>query len=130
MAELVERLRHAQGRLVTSRNKKQRHSNSPTLPNSPNAMHVYSARLELQLPSRTLKEKRSIIRQLKARLPQRFNVAVAEVDLHDAVAAATLGVATVSSDASYAVGLLERLAPWIERERPDVMVIAVEIEGW
>ncbi|MCB9126337.1 MAG: DUF503 domain-containing protein [Ardenticatenales bacterium] len=93
-------------------------------------MHVYSARLELQLPSRTLKEKRSIIRQLKARLPQRFNVAVAEVDLHDAVAAATLGVATVSSDAGYAVGLLERLAPWIERERPDVMVIAVEIEGW
>jgi uncharacterized protein len=91
-------------------------------------MHVCSARVELNLPSRTLKEKRQIIKSLLARARQTFNVAAAEVDLQDVQGAASLGFVTVSSSLEYARGLLDRLEPWIEHERPDVEVVVVEIE--
>lgn len=91
-------------------------------------MHVYSARIELDLPSRTLKEKRQIIRSLLKRSRQVFNIASAEVDLHDAAGSASLGFATVSVSREHARGRLERLEPWIEQEYPDVRVVVVEIE--
>jgi hypothetical protein len=91
-------------------------------------MHVCSARVELNLPSRTLKEKRQIIKSLLARARQTFNVAAAEVDLQDVQGAASLGFVTVSGSRPYAIGLLERLEGWIEHERPDVEVVTVEIE--
>ncbi|MDQ4076267.1 MAG: DUF503 domain-containing protein [Chloroflexota bacterium] len=93
-------------------------------------MYICSARVELNLPSRTLKEKRRIVKSLLARARQTFNVAVAEVDLQDVQGAASLGFVTVSSSRTYAHGLLEQLEEWIERERPDVEVVVVEIEGW
>ncbi len=46
-------------------------------------MHVFSMRLQLHLPSRTLKEKRSIVKSLLARARSNFNVAAAEVEFHD-----------------------------------------------
>ncbi len=92
-------------------------------------MHICSARVELNLPSRTLKEKRQIIKSLLARARQTFNVAAAEVDLQEAWGSASLGFVTVSPSRAYAVGLLERLEEWIERERPDVEVVVVEIES-
>jgi uncharacterized protein len=93
-------------------------------------MHVCSARVELALPSRTLKEKRQIIKSLMARARQTFNVAAAEVDLQDVQGSASLGFVTVSPSRAYAAGLLEQLEEWIERERPDVEVVTVEIEDW
>ena len=91
-------------------------------------MHICSARVELNLPSRTLKDKRRIIKSLMARARQTFNVAAAEVDLQEVQGAASLGFVTVSPSRPYAVGLLERLEEWIIRERPDVDVVIMEIE--
>jgi uncharacterized protein YlxP (DUF503 family) len=91
-------------------------------------MVVCSARIELDLPSRTLKDKRHIIKSLLARARNTFNVAAAEVDLQDVQGAAALGFATISPSRVYAEGLLEKLEDWIMRERPDVVVVAVEIE--
>lgn len=91
-------------------------------------MHVCSARVELNLPSRTLKDKRQIVKSLLARARQTFNVAAAEVDLQDVQGSASLGFVTVSESRPYALGLLERLEGWIERERPDVEIVTVEIE--
>lgn len=89
-------------------------------------MHIHAARLELSLPSQTLKEKRQIIKGLLLRTQQRFNVAVAEVDFHDVPGAASIGLVTVSGSAAYAEGLLEKVGAWIEQERPDVEVVAYE----
>ncbi|MGB0389748.1 MAG: DUF503 domain-containing protein, partial [Ardenticatenaceae bacterium] len=58
-------------------------------------MHICAAQVELNLPSRTLKEKRRIIKSLLARARQNFNVAAAEVDLQDVQGAASLGFVTV-----------------------------------
>jgi len=76
----------------------------------------------------SLKEKRSIIKSLQARLRNEFNVSVAEVDAQDAHGRAVLGVACVSSSADYARGQLDAILRWIERERPDVPVIDHVIE--
>ncbi len=93
-------------------------------------MYICYARFELNLPSRTLKEKRQIVKSVLARARRSFNVAAAEVDLQDVQGSASLGFVTVSESRPYAVGLLERLGEWIERERPDVEIVAVEIEEW
>ena len=91
-------------------------------------MYICSAQVELNLPSRSLKEKRRIIKSLLARARQNFNVSAAEVGLQDVQGAASLGFVVVSSNRPYAYGMLERLEEWIMRERPDVEVVVMEIE--
>ncbi|MBT0666032.1 DUF503 family protein [Geobacter pelophilus] len=93
-------------------------------------MHVYVLQVSLALPSHSLKGKRGIVKSLLARARNRFNVASAEVDLQDDPAAAVLGFVTVSSSRLYSRQLLEKLEEWIVAERPDVEVMAAEIEEW
>ena len=91
-------------------------------------MHVFSMCLQLHLPSRTLKEKRSIVKSLLTRARARFNVAAAEVDFHDQHDTAILGFVAVSENSGKARQILEQLAEWLERERPDLELVAEEIE--
>jgi len=91
-------------------------------------VHVFAATLQLSLPSRTLKEKRSIVKSLLARARNRFNVAAAEVDFQDRHDTARLGFVSVSDSRVMARQLLEQLAEWVERERPDLELVVVEIE--
>ena len=46
----------------------------------------------------SLKEKRSIVKSVLKRLPQKFNVAVAEVDHHDAWGTAVIALVMVGND--------------------------------
>jgi len=46
-------------------------------------MHVFSALFQFRLQSRTLKEKRGIVKSILARARNDFNVAAAEVDDQD-----------------------------------------------
>jgi hypothetical protein len=57
-----------------------------------------------------------------------FNVSIAEVDAHNVWQRAVLGVACVSTSESYAHGQLEQVVQWIEANRPDVVLLAYEIE--
>lgn len=91
-------------------------------------MIVVSCRIELDLPSRSLKEKRQILRSVMTRMRQRFNVAVAEVDLNELWGSAAIGVVTVSNSAEYAHGLLEQVVRWLEGARLDLTVVGYEIE--
>ncbi len=70
----------------------------------------------------SLKEKRRILKSVLARLPQRFNLAVAEVDCQDVWQTAVIALVTVGNDDGYLHGLLEKAVAWIERERPDVPI--------
>ena len=76
----------------------------------------------------SLKEKRSIVKWVLARLRNEFNVSAAVVDAQDIHGRAVLGLACVSATAEYARGQLDAVVRWIERERPDVPVIDYEIE--
>ena len=56
--------------------------------------------LELHIPAaQSLKEKRGVVKSLKKRIQNRFNVSIAEVGGQDKWQVATLGMATVSTDA-------------------------------
>lgn len=86
-------------------------------------MVIVAAIIDLHLPGvASLKEKRSILKSLIARLHKEFNIAVAEVDLHDVWQSAALGVAIVSTAAGHGESKLEAVLHWIERNRPDVEI--------
>jgi uncharacterized protein YlxP (DUF503 family) len=92
-------------------------------------MVIGACTIELQIPGmESLKDKRSVLKGLIARLHKEFNVTAAEVDLHDAWQATTLGVATVSTSAVHAQSLLHNLVTWLEINRPDLEVIDHYVE--
>lgn len=87
--------------------------------------------LELEIPaSRSLKDKRHVVKSVVARVRQDFNVSIAEVDSLDVWQSATLGIVCVSSDRAYAHGLLEKVIDAIERSRLDAVVANYTIEMW
>ncbi len=57
--------------------------------------------LDIRIPyAHSLKEKRAVLRKVRERLRNRFNVAVAELDHQDVWQRATLGVVSISSSRS------------------------------
>lgn len=83
---------------------------------------------ELAIPGATsLKAKRSVVRSLKDRLRQRFNVSVAETDRHDRADRAVLTVATVADSRARADSLLDRIDAFVDAE-PRVVVGPVRRE--
>ena len=87
-------------------------------------MVLIAVTIDLYLPGvASLKEKRSILKSLIARLHKEFNVAVAEVDLHEVWQSARLGVAIVTTGAGHGESRLEQILRWIQRNRPDVEVM-------
>jgi len=90
-------------------------------------MFIYCLELHLALPSRSLKEKRGIVKSIMGRARNRFNVACAEVDRQDNAGVAVLGFVTVSPDKVLARKTLERLEDWIYEGWPDVEIIGSDI---
>jgi uncharacterized protein YlxP (DUF503 family) len=93
-------------------------------------MIIGACRARLYLPGcSSLKEKRSRLKPLLARLPKEFNVAVAEVAFHDVWQSAEIGLVTVvNGDPGRAHAQLEAMLRWIERHALDVEVVDAPIE--
>jgi len=92
-------------------------------------VHVGVCTIELRLPGNdSLKGKRRILKSITARVSREFNVSIAEVDAQDTWQRAVLGVACVSSSASYAHRQLERVVQWIETNRLDLELLDYQIE--
>lgn len=92
-------------------------------------MFVATCVIALNLDGVTsLKQKRSIVKSLIARLRNEFNLSVAEVDGQDAWQSAVLGMAAVGNDKAYLHGLLQKSIGWIEQNRPDVPIEDYSIE--
>jgi len=85
--------------------------------------------IELYLPgSHSLKDKRSVVKSLTARLHHEFNVSCSEVDHQDVWQSAAIGVAVVSNDAACVQEVMSHVVSWIERNRPDVEVVEQSLE--
>jgi uncharacterized protein YlxP (DUF503 family) len=70
---------------------------------------------DLHLPGcRGLKEKRMIVRSLKARIRNEFEVSAAEVGSQDLLERAELGVAAVGPDQPPLDALLQRILSFVE----------------
>jgi uncharacterized protein YlxP (DUF503 family) len=78
-------------------------------------MVVVSLTWELSLPGcSSLKEKRSVIRSLRDRLRNAFNVSVAETALQDVHERAELTIALVASDGRMAESVLQKADRLVE----------------
>ncbi|MCC6961043.1 MAG: DUF503 domain-containing protein [Dehalococcoidia bacterium] len=91
-------------------------------------MPIAAVRVRLRLPSRTLKEKRSIVKSLVERLRHTFNASVAELDDLDSPGIATIGAAVLSNDARHADEQVQAIAAAIQEWRLDAEVLDVETE--
>lgn len=78
-------------------------------------MHIGVCKIWLRIPQcRSLKAKRSVIKSLIARLKNRFNIAIAEVEALDTHETAVLAAVSVSNDAAHLNGLISHLITFIE----------------
>ncbi len=93
------------------------------------AMHVGIARVALHLAGNSsLKGKRMVVKSVAQRVRNRFNVAVAEIDTQDAWQVATLGIVCLSDDPRHSNEVLSKVIDFIESERLDAEVGAVDME--
>jgi uncharacterized protein YlxP (DUF503 family) len=64
----------------------------------------------IELPESTsLKEKRHVVNSLKHRMIRRYKVSAAEVDLHQSLAFAQIGVAVVSNSRKFGESLMQKI---------------------
>jgi uncharacterized protein len=92
-------------------------------------MMIGVCRIELRLPeNQSLKGKRQTVKSLIARLHNKFEVAVAEVDNNDLWQRASLGVACVSSSGVHADEVLANVVHFVESTRPDLELLDYDIE--
>lgn len=91
-------------------------------------MPIALVRIRLRLPSRTLKEKRTIVKSVVERLRNRFNASVAELDDLDSASVATIGAAVLSNDARHADEQAQAIVAAVEGWRLDAELIDLEVE--
>jgi len=78
-------------------------------------MVVGVLRLELRLPdNHSLKGKRSVLRRIKARVRDKFNVSIAEADEHDIWQRAVLGVSQVGEGRDHVDACLREVVRFID----------------
>ena len=78
-------------------------------------MYVGVCRLTLVAPgTRSLKEKRSVLRRIKDRTASKFRVSVAEVDLQDVLQKIVVGFAVVSASGELAESLVDGIIRFID----------------
>lgn len=79
------------------------------------------------LDARSLKQKRMVMRSLKDRLANTFNVSVAEIGSNDKWQVGELGLATVANEGRFVQSVLEDVKNFIGRN-PAVRIIESDIE--
>ncbi len=92
-------------------------------------MRVGILRLYIEFPGcKSLKEKRSRLKPLLARLRREFNISVAEVERQDTWDQAVVCCALVSSAEGQTQRALQAVIDWIENYWPDVSLIDDQVE--
>ena len=92
-------------------------------------MNVGVCKIRLRLPENlSLKGKRQVLKSIIARVENKFNVSVAEVDDQDLWQLATLGIGCVSNDKRYINQVLSKVVDFIVNGRFEVEILDYEIE--
>ena len=85
--------------------------------------------LQIHLPGcASLKEKRSRLRPILARLHKEFNISAAEVEHLDSWQETLIGFAVVSNDQAHARQVLENVVGFVSSHWPDEQIIEHRIE--
>ena len=92
-------------------------------------MNVGICKLKIHIPgSQSLKDKRSILKSLMARLQKQFNISIAEVEDHDLWRIATIGIACVSNHNYRLEEVIDGIINTINRDYPNIEIIEKEID--
>jgi uncharacterized protein YlxP (DUF503 family) len=75
-----------------------------------------------------LKGKRQVVKSIIARVQNKFNVCIAEVDDNDVWQLATLGVACISNDKRHANEMLSHVVDFVNEGRFEADMLDYEIE--
>ncbi|HSF83967.1 MAG TPA: DUF503 domain-containing protein [Anaerolineales bacterium] len=85
--------------------------------------------LHIHIPGcMSLKEKRSRLKPLLARLHREFNISVAEIDQNDQWKEAVIACVVVSNQSRHTEQYLRRVERWIETSWPDVLLHDNQLE--
>ena len=91
-------------------------------------MVVGICKVELHIPqTNSLKGKRRVLKSLKDRIRNKFNVAVAEIDNHDFYQRATLGIVSISNDRKHLDSILSKVIELI-KQNIQIEIIDYEME--
>ncbi|MCB9451719.1 MAG: DUF503 domain-containing protein [Anaerolineaceae bacterium] len=91
-------------------------------------MMIGLCQIEMHLPGvASLKEKRSILKSMLARIHNTFNVSAAETGHHDVWQSAEIALAIVSNSNVHNQQVLNRILEWIENNY-EVLITSHEIE--
>ena len=86
-------------------------------------MHIGVCKIKLYLPeSQSLKEKRRILKSLIARLKNRFNIAVAEIEALDMHQSAVIGTVSIANEVKFVNQVLSQSIKFIEGNSSVVLV--------
>lgn len=87
--------------------------------------------LTLTFHAFSLKDKRSVVKRVIHRCQDKFNVAVAEVDMQDVHTAAVLGIVTVGNDARFIRSVLDNVANFVDRlELAEIVDQDIQVEHY
>jgi uncharacterized protein YlxP (DUF503 family) len=91
-------------------------------------MHIAALTLELRIPGcKSLKQKRSRIKPLLARLHREFNISAAEIDHNDHHRSTVIACVVVGNNAQHVQRVLSGIPKWIETHRPDLQLVDDQI---
>jgi uncharacterized protein YlxP (DUF503 family) len=89
---------------------------------------IGAVEIDLNLPGiNSLKEKRRRVKSLLARLRNKFNISIAEVEFNDVYRRARLGVSVVSNDRKIIDQTIAKVVSIIDRE-PEMVLIDYRVE--
>ncbi len=92
-------------------------------------MNVGVCRIDLRLPENiSLKGKRQVLKSITARVRNKFDVAVAEVDNHDRWQLATIGICCISNNSRHTNEVLSKVVDFVINSRFEVEILDYEIE--
>ena len=92
-------------------------------------MNVGVCKVKLRLPDNlSLKGKRQVVKSVTARLKNKFNVSVAEVEDNDLWQLATVGICFVSNDKRFTNEVLSKAVEFVVNNQGDFEMLDYEIE--
>jgi uncharacterized protein len=92
-------------------------------------VNVGICKVKLRLPDNlSLKGKRQVVKSITARLKNKFNVSVAEVEDNDLWQLATIGICFVSNDKRFTNEVLSKAVELVVNSQGDFEMLDYEIE--
>ncbi|MCK4339375.1 MAG: DUF503 domain-containing protein [Candidatus Cloacimonetes bacterium] len=90
-------------------------------------MPVKSITINLYLPlSKSLKNKRSVIKSIIQKAHNKFNVSISEIDNYDKWKNATIGISIIANEMPYIEKQLSEIINFIESNYIDIEIIKIE----